>query len=88
MCEQPGGGGAAGGQTGGQGGTSAVEPDQRMNPTGYEETELTYNVPEETVSASGGQGQKGGGFEDGIDTECGLDDQPLPGPSKRNTGTV
>ena len=51
-----------------------MEPDQRMNPTGYEETELTYNVPEETVSASGDQGQKGGGFEDGIDTECGLDD--------------
>merc|ERR1719357_1693997 len=57
----PPGGGAGGGQTGGQGGPSAVEPDQRMNPTGYEETELTYNVPEETVS--GDQGQKGGGFE-------------------------
>jgi len=85
--DQPG-GGAGGGQTGGQGGTSAVEPDQRMNPTGYEETELTYNVPEETVSASGDQGQKAGGFEDGIDTECGLDDQPLPGPSRRNTDYV
>merc|ERR1719357_1868166 len=84
----PPGGGAGGGQTGGQGGPSAVEPDQRMNPTGYEETELTYNVPEETVSASGDQGQKGGGFEDGIDTECGLDDQPLPGPSRRNTDYV
>ena len=65
-----------------------MEPDQRMNPTGYEETELTYNVPEETVSAPPDQEQKVGGFEDGIDTECGLDDQPLPGPSRRNTGTV
>ena len=66
-------------------GKEAIFIDARMNPTGYEETELTYNIPEE-FSASG---HEGGGFEEeGIETECGLGGEPLPGPSKRNTGTV
>ena len=70
-----------------QGGKEALFIDARMNPTGYEETELTYNVPEEISAAD--KGQKGGGFEEeGIETEYGLDGVPLPGPSKRNTGTV
>ena len=36
-----------GGPTGGGGGGGSGSADQRMSATGYEETELTYNVPED-----------------------------------------
>ncbi len=43
----PGGGPGMGGRTSGRGGGGNSSADQRMSATGYEETELTYNVADD-----------------------------------------